>query len=105
MSSSPFAESRRKRTSGDQVKRFVEKLQMSKVPLVAPVSGVNKAEGTSYRRQESLCEHPFPVLTRQKARSYECQESLCEHLFPVLTGKKARVTDVKSPFVSTRFRC
>jgi hypothetical protein len=38
-------------------------------------------------------------------KSYECQESLCEHPFLVLTRQKARVTDVKSRFVSTRFRC
>jgi hypothetical protein len=65
MSRSPFAESSRKQTSEDQVKRV---------------------EGTSYGSQELFCEHPFPVLTRQKARSYECQESLCEHPFPELTG-------------------
>jgi hypothetical protein len=86
MSRSPFAESTRKQTSEDQEERFVEKSRMSRVPLWAPVSGVNRVEGTSYGSQESFCEHPFPVFARQKTRSYECQESLCEHPFLVLTG-------------------
>jgi hypothetical protein len=58
MSRSPFAESTRKPTSGDQVE--------------------------SYGYQVSFCEHPFPVLKKQKARG---------------------VTDVKCPFVSTHFGC